>query len=58
LRTISATLRRFAAGETVAEALDALGDVDFGEPATQGAVEAAAIDLLSGEHEPVLARAA
>jgi DNA topoisomerase I len=49
---------RFAAGETVAEALDALGDVDFGEPATQGAVEAAVIDLLSGEHEPVLARAA
>ncbi len=42
----------------MAEALDALGDVDFGEPAIQGAVEAAAIDLPSGEHELVLARAA
>jgi DNA topoisomerase I len=47
---------RFAAGETVA--LDALGDVDFGEPATQGAVEAAVIDLLAGDEQPVLARAA
>jgi DNA topoisomerase I len=49
---------RFAAGETVAAALDALGDVDLGEPATQGAVEAAVVDLLSGEDAPVLARAA
>jgi DNA topoisomerase I len=49
---------RFAAGETVADALDALGDVDYGEPATQGAVEAAVIDLLSGEGAPVLAVAA
>jgi DNA topoisomerase IB len=49
---------RFAAGETVAGALDALGDVDFGEPATQGPVEAAVIDLLSGGHQRVLAQAA
>jgi DNA topoisomerase IB len=49
---------RFAAGETVADALDALGDVDYGEPATQGAVEAAVIDLLSDEGAPVLAVAA
>jgi DNA topoisomerase IB len=49
---------RYAAGETVAVALDALGDVDFGEPATQGAVEAAVIELLSGDEQPVLARAA
>jgi DNA topoisomerase I len=49
---------RFAAGETVAAALDALGDVDYGEPATQGAVEAAVIDLLSDEEAPVVARAA
>src|SRR6478735_2083192 len=41
----------YAAGLTVAGALDALGDVDFGEPATQGPVETAVIGLLSG-HEP------
>jgi DNA topoisomerase I len=49
---------RFAAGETVVDALDALGDVDFGEPATQGAVEAAVIDLLANHEAPVLSRAA
>ena len=48
----------YAAGETVAAALDALGDVDFGEPATQGTVEAAVIELLSGDEQPVLAQAA
>jgi DNA topoisomerase I len=49
---------RYAAGVTIGEALDALGDVDFGEPATQGAVEAAVIDLLDGESAEVLQRAA
>lgn len=49
---------RFAAGETVVDALDALGDVDFGEPATQGPVEAAVIDLLANHEAPVLRRAA
>jgi len=48
----------YAAGVTVAGALDALGDVDFGEPATQGAVEAAVIEVLSGHEAPLLARAA
>jgi len=48
----------YAAGVTVADALDGLGDVDFGEPATQGAVEAAVIDLLSGHEAHVVARAA
>jgi DNA topoisomerase-1 len=48
----------YAAGVTVSDALDGLGDVDFGEPATQGAVEAAVIDLLSGHEAPVVARAA
>jgi DNA topoisomerase I len=36
----------FDAGVTVAGALDALGDVDFGQPATQGEVEAAVLELL------------
>jgi DNA topoisomerase IB len=36
----------FDAGITVAGALDALGDVDLGQPATQGPVEAAVLDLL------------
>jgi DNA topoisomerase I len=49
---------RFSAGVTIAVALDALGDVDFGEPATQGAVEVAVIDLLSDEDAPLLAQAA
>ena len=48
----------YAAGITVAEALDGLGEVDFGEPATQGTVEAAVIDLLSGHEAHVVARAA
>jgi DNA topoisomerase I len=37
---------RFDAGITIADALDALGDVDLGQPATQGPVEAAVLDLL------------
>jgi hypothetical protein len=38
--------------------LDALGDVDLGEPATQGPVETAVIDLLADEDSPVLERVA
>jgi DNA topoisomerase IB len=49
---------RFAAGVTIGDALDALGDVDFGEPATQGPIEAAVVELLDDESAPVLARAA
>jgi DNA topoisomerase IB len=48
----------YDAGVTIGDALDALGDVDLGEPAIQGAVEAAVIDLLDGDTESVLARAA
>jgi DNA topoisomerase I len=49
---------RFGAGVTIAGALDALGDVDLGEPATQGLVEEAVLDLLANEESPVLERAA
>lgn len=39
----------FEQGETIADALTRLGEHgDFGRPATQGAVEAAVLDLLSG----------
>ncbi len=44
----------FDAGVTIGGALDALGDVDLGEPATQRPVEAAVIDLLAEEDSPVL----
>jgi DNA topoisomerase-1 len=49
---------RYAAGVTIGDALGALGDVDLGEPAIQGEVEAAVIDLLDDERVPVLAQAA
>ncbi len=49
---------RYAAGVTIGDALGALGDVDLGEPAIQGAVEAAVIELLEDERAPELARAA
>jgi DNA topoisomerase-1 len=49
---------RFDAGVTIGGALDALGDVDLGEPATQGLVETAVIDLLAEEDSPVLERVA
>ncbi|MET9954090.1 DNA topoisomerase IB [Streptomyces sp. NPDC006339] len=40
-------IERYAAGETVAAALDGLGkDVAFGRPATQGAIERAVLELL------------
>jgi DNA topoisomerase I len=39
-------------GVTIGGALDRLGDVDPGEPATQGAVEAAVLDLLGGRESP------
>jgi len=48
---------RFDAGVTIGGALDLLGD-DLGEPATQGAVEEAVLDLLAGEDSPVLERVA
>jgi DNA topoisomerase IB len=49
---------RFSAGVTIGGALDALGDVVFGEPATQGAIEEAVLDLLAEEESPVLERVA
>jgi hypothetical protein len=49
---------RYAARVTIGHALDALGDVDLGEPAIQGAVEAAVIDLLEDQPPAVLAQAA
>ena len=49
---------RFDAGVTIDGALDGLGDVDLGEPATQGPVEAAVVDLLAADDSGVLARAA
>src|SRR5205823_14506461 len=46
---------RFDAGVTIGGALDLLGD-DLREPATQGAVEEAVLDLLAEEDSPVLER--
>jgi DNA topoisomerase-1 len=40
---------RFDSGLTIADALESLGDVDLGEPAIQGAIEAAVLDLLADE---------
>ncbi len=47
----------YDAGVTIAGALDSLGDVDFGEPAIQGEIEHAVVDLLAGR-APRLARRA
>jgi DNA topoisomerase-1 len=49
---------RFRDGITIGGALDRLGDVDLGEPATQGAVEEAVLDLLEGTESPVLEKVA
>jgi DNA topoisomerase-1 len=48
----------FDAGVTIEGALDALGDVDLGEPATQGPIEAAVVDLLAADDSGVLKRVA
>jgi len=47
---------RFDAGVTIGGALDSLGDVDLGEPAIQGPVEAAVIDLLAEDGQLALER--
>ncbi len=49
---------RFDAGVTIGGALEMLGDVDLGEPATQGPVEQAVIDLIAGDESPVLEQVA
>jgi DNA topoisomerase I len=46
---------RFRSGLTIAGALDQLGDVDeLGEPAHQGAIEAAVLDLIEEKRAPDL----
>jgi DNA topoisomerase I len=49
---------RYRDGITIGGALDRLGDVDLGEPATQGAVEDAVLDLLEGTESPLLEQVA
>ena len=49
---------RYRDGVTIGGALDRLGDVDFGEPATQGAVEDAVLDLLEEAPSPALEKVA
>ena len=49
---------RYRDGITIGGALERLGDVDFGEPATQGAVEEAVLDLLEDSESPALERVA
>ena len=50
---------RYASGVTIGGALEALGDVaELGEPAFQGAIEAAVLDLLEDETSPALERVA
>jgi DNA topoisomerase-1 len=44
---------RYRSGLTIADALEQLGDVDeFGEPAHQGAIEEAVLDLIEDKHGP------
>ena len=50
---------RFRDGLTIGGALEELGEVEFGEPATQGAIEEAVLDLLERDVEsPALERVA
>jgi DNA topoisomerase IB len=49
---------RYRDGITIGGALEELGDVDFGEPATQGAVEKAVLDLLEESDSPALEKVA
>jgi DNA topoisomerase IB len=49
---------RYRDGITIGGALEGLGDVDFGEPATQGAVERAVLDLLEESESPALEKVA
>jgi len=50
---------RYRDGLTIGGALDELGEVEFGEPATQGAVEEAVLDLLERDlRSPALERVA
>jgi DNA topoisomerase IB len=49
---------RFRDGVTIGGALDRLGEVEFGQPATQGAVEEAVLDLLEETESPALEKVA
>jgi DNA topoisomerase IB len=49
---------RYRDGITIGGALEGLGDVDFGEPATQGVVEEAVLDLLEESESPALEKVA
>ncbi|HET6656297.1 MAG TPA: hypothetical protein VFG61_00240 [Gaiellaceae bacterium] len=49
---------RYRDGITIGGAVEELGDVGFGEPATQGAVEEAVLDLLEESESPALERVA
>jgi DNA topoisomerase-1 len=49
---------RFTTGMTIGGALETLGDVEPGEPATQGPIEEAVLDLLAEEDSPVLEQVA
>jgi DNA topoisomerase IB len=49
---------RYRDGVTIGGALEQLGDVDLGEPATQGAVEEAVLDLLEETDSPALEKVA
>jgi DNA topoisomerase I len=49
---------RYRDGVTIGGALDRLGDVDIGEPATLGAVEEAVLDLLEESESPALEKVA
>ena len=49
---------RYRDGVTIGGALDRLGDVDFGQPATQGTVEEAVLDLLEETQSPALEKVA
>ena len=44
----------YESGVTIAGVLDELGDVDLGEPALQGTVEDAVLDLIEGTNSPAI----
>lgn len=50
---------RYNAGYTIAGALESLGDIDvFGEPAFQGAIETAVLDLITGSRSDAIEKIA
>ncbi len=49
---------RYCDGVTIGNALEALGDVDLGEPAFQGTIEEAVLDLIEDESSSALEKVA